>query len=239
LSDRIRLGLERPIYVPRRAFTVWRPPHHASLGEAARIAAGADSPTPATWILPLRRGLAPLVPGALEPTAHPRRGGAHLRGGVLRLRVSAWTAPTVADALHRAARSLELAVFDHDTGTLSQPILASSATGIARALDDLRGGAAARIQIGDGDADFLRASLEHVAGEPRLVLETGGGPRAEPLLRRGWSPVARAEAGYRLDLPWTLRPHREAAARHVSAALLDAFSRAPSAPLDCTSRASG
>ena len=186
---------------------------------------------PAHFLVPLRRALARIAPGAFDsPPRHPWR-VAERRGGTFRLDVGHGGNAEL-EAAVEAAGSLGLSVYDATTGETSQPMRLDRQDLLTDALGDLDDGGYLILEGGPGHDIYVQAfgdganqvQLEAVSQHhlpPDLARTV---PRIGALTALGFLPPTNDETpNFFATLPRTTRLERSHAAARMVRALLEGY----------------
>ena len=189
---------------------------------------------PLHFLVPLRRALARIAPGAFDsPPRHPWR-VAERRGGAFRLDVNPGGEAEL-EAAVEAAGGLGLSVYDATTGETSQPMRLDRPDLLTDALGDLDDGGYLILEGGPGDDLYVQAfgdganqlQLEAVSQRhlpPDLARTV---PRIGALTALGFVPPTDDETpNFFATLPRTTRLERSDAAARMVHALLDGYGAA-------------
>ncbi|MEM7435928.1 MAG: hypothetical protein AAF436_12305 [Myxococcota bacterium] len=191
---------------------------------------------PAHFLVPLRRALARIAPGAFDaPPRNPWR-LAECRGAAFRLDVC-HGGDTELEAAVDAAASLGLSVYDATTGETSQPMRLERQDMLADALGDLGEGGYVVLEGGPGDDIYVQAfgdagnqvQLEAVS-EHHLPLDLARTvPRVDALNALGFvPPIDDENPNHFATLPSATPLERSHAAERMTRALLEGYGAAVS-----------
>jgi hypothetical protein len=208
----------RPAYVPR--------------SEARDLHLGRRSaPGPAYFLLPLRRALSRLAPGAFDsPPRDPWR-FAELRDGALRLDLRADAHDDLLPEVVEAAEALGLSLYDAAAAETSQPMRLDRADLLAEALADvahdgyliLEGGPGSHLYVqafGDGADGVLVEAVSSRHLPPELALSPWS---VRSLLALGFEPPGEENRNFRQPLPRRTATERGRAATCMLRALVEAY----------------
>lgn len=193
-----------------------------------------DLDRPAHFLVPLRRALARIAPGAFDsPPRHPWR-VAERRGGAFRLDVDHGCHVEL-EAAVEAARVLGLSVYDATTGETSQPMRLDRQDLLTDALGDLDDGGYLILEGGPCDDIYVQAfgdganqvQLEAVSPRhlpPDLARTV---PRIDALTALGFLPPTHETPNFFVTLPRAARLERSRAAARMVRALVEGYGVAP------------
>lgn len=189
---------------------------------------------PAHFLLPLRRALARVVPGAFDAPPRAPWTLAELRGGALRLGLSPRADARLPEVIE-AAEALGLSLFDAAARETSQPMRLDRTDMLVAALADVASDGYVILEGGPGGNLYVQAFGE---GPDRLRVEAVSSQHLPPelaptplavraLLTMGFEPPDEAVPNFFRVLARNTLAERRFAAERMTRALFDAYSATP------------